>query len=144
MTDLKTRRIFIAHPKGLPDLELAALEGRVAAAFRLLAGSRADDYKIVPVLGKDDFDARWSRLGSWEAWAREVVRGRFHPASDEPRYHAIVVVSEKLGNATRLIVEEALAAQRPVMRLHEDGTLAVVQGVALQIPDDWKAGWVTR
>lgn len=141
---MKTKRIFLAHPKGLEDAELARLAGRAWHALRLLAVPNADDWNIIVTTGKDDFDARWSQIGSWDAWAAEVVHGKFHYASDEPRYHAIVLTHEKLGNATRLIVQTALAARKPVLLLKGDGTLVVISVVVEENRDNWKSGWSAR
>jgi hypothetical protein len=133
---MKIKRIFLAHPKGLDDGELEALRQRAQGALEKLSAGRA---AVQVTLGKDDFDARWSTLGSWEAWAKEVAIG-VGWADREPRYHAIVVVDKRLGNATRLIVQHAMAAGKPVLRLHEDEMLTVVQAV-VQVGESWKDGW---
>ncbi len=138
---LKTKRFFLAHPKGLDDAELERLQARAALALTELAAGRAN---VVVTLGKDDFDARWSQLGSWEAWAREVVQGRLSYTSDEPRYHAIVLISPQLGNATRMIVQNALAAGRPVLLLRETGELVVISTVFTLDTNNWKGGWWAR
>lgn len=137
----QTKRIFLAHPKGLSDDELDGLSKRVGDALAALAASAGKTVAIVVVLGKDDFDARWSQLGSWETWAQEVVDGKLRFGSDEPRYHAIVLTHKQLGNATRLIVQRALAARRPVLLLREDNSLAVISTVFTLDAKNWKGGW---
>lgn len=128
-------RAFLAHAKSDTDEEIQSATDRSRNALREIAKGKT----VVVTTGRDDYQRHMSRCGSWDAWARDVGQGIDY-ISREPRYHTIVVPSERCGAATANIVKVALSVGRPVLRL--DGTkLTKVARVVQVAARDFKTGW---
>jgi len=132
------KKVFLAHPKDC-DGELPGITVQVQAAIEKLP--RPAGVRVILYSGRDDYDACFKALGSWDAWTTNVATG-VHPTTRRPNYDVIVVAPQAvIGRATKDIVEKALKAGKPVL-LFTRGKLARVRGVETRAGDaDFKAGW---
>jgi len=133
-----TVRAFLAHSKGDDEMRVSQLRDDIRSALeRISAGRRA----VEVVTGRDFYLTDFSRLGSWEAFAREVAGG-IHYLTREPLFSVIVVPDERIGAATQSIVKCALGIAKPVVRWHA-GDFVKVNGV-VQVSRDMKNGWLVQ
>lgn len=133
---MTTVRVFIAHAKGDADDRLATLKDDISAALDRMSAGR----KTVEVtLARDYYFAHSARLGSFEAYAREVAHG-VHYLTREKNFDMIVLVDARLGAATQQIVKLALGIAKPVV-LWQTGDFVKVTDV-VQVSRDMKTGWL--
>ena len=139
MSDLATRstlRVFLAHPKGLSESEIAALVELVHAVITRLK----PDALVRVVTGFEDWTRSFKACGSWDAWTKRVGSGVSF-TSREPLYHAIVVApSRYVGHATKEIVLHAAKARKPI-GYFDGAALRRVVGIHEHNDRDYKAGW---
>jgi hypothetical protein len=129
--------VFIAHPKAMPDAELAALKADVEGILR---ESKAD---ATVTLGRDDFDVHFARCGSWNGWALDVSSG-IHPVTREPRYTHFVVPGTRVGKATASILLDALARGKKVIVYEEGKFKGPFHSVVRVIGGTPQNGWELR
>jgi hypothetical protein len=131
-------RAFLANAKGDAPDAIDDMVTRAALALRLIAHGRP----VVVVSGFDDYQRHAARCGSWDAWCRDVAQGIDY-LSREPRYHAIVLPSSRVGAATAKIVEIAFFVGKPVLLL--DGkNLSQAKTITKVAERDWQKGWEVR
>lgn len=139
-------RVLITHGRHDTDEFLAQLKADVTV---LLAAYGPADV----VLARDDYAANFTRCGGWDGWSIDVASG-IDPVSREPRYHAYVVPSARVGKATAAILDRALRLGKPVFRFtpakyaglggQRSGTFAGVRAITCVNERDFKAGWEVR
>jgi len=131
-------RLFLAHPYGFTDAQVAGFKEKVLAA-----APEAFDHPVECVLGRDDFQQNFFACGGWRGWPREVALGRqMSFAGLEPRFHAFVVPDETCGKATAEILSLALGAGKLVLVLDmESGKLSRAVNVIMSDPGDAQSGW---
>lgn len=140
------RRLFVAHPKSLPDEELQKFVERIRRAF---AGHHLRDGSALELeitTGRESA-AEWekSRVGKpfdWTAW-QMLVTGSTKPWGGEPRFHYFVVGPElTLGRATAGLVMLALKYGRQVLYVNDQDQLQAVRAVGARNTNSWKDGFV--
>jgi hypothetical protein len=131
-------RVFLAHAKAASDEEIQSATDRARNALREIANGKT----VAVTTGRDDYQRHFARCGSWDAWARDVGQGIDY-LSREPRYHAIVVPTPRVGAATANIVRIALAVAKPVLLL-TDRRLTKVATVVQVSARDFRTGWEVR
>ena len=134
---MATINVFVANSKNDSDESVeAAIE-----KFKL----RFSKNTYVFVKGKDDFLANMKRLGSWEAWEKNVVYG-FKFGTVEKKYGLIFCINRVIGKATANIVQHALTAGTKIVLLDpETGEFSAVKAVTKrEDTDDWKNGWMLQ
>jgi hypothetical protein len=129
-------RVFVAHRKD-DALDLGALKAEIQQALDAEAKGRRT---VKVTLGREDYLARSSSLGSWAAWIRDVATGLDY-VTREPRFHAYVVPDERIGKATAEIIGAALNLRKPVLRWLGDGAFRPISLVQKVAPRDFKSGW---
>lgn len=139
------RRIYVAHPKSIPDAELADYVEKVTRAF---TGQTLKDGSLLTpeiVSGRDSFLAyqaeRRGLPANWSAWL-DYILGTTQPFGGEPRFHYYVVgPTRAVGKVTADIVKKALARNRQVLHVNEEGVLQKVTALFPANEGNWKAGW---
>jgi hypothetical protein len=131
-------RVFLANAKGDSPEVIADMIQRATFPLRKISNGRT----VIVTSGLDDFGRHFSRCGSWDAWARDVVQGIDY-LSREPRYHGFVVPTLRCGAATANIIRGALGVGKPVLRL-DGAELIIVKECSKVAERDWKAGWELR
>lgn len=129
-------RVFVAHRKD-DSLDLGALRDAIYAALVLESKGRRE---VRVTLGRDDYNANASRLGSWNAWIRDVATGLDY-VTREPRFHAYIVPDERIGKATAEILAMALHCRKPVLRWLGNGQFRPISLVQKVAERDFKSGW---
>lgn len=115
-------RIFYAHKASADPAALRAEAAVVQAFIQSVIPEKA----VEAITGFDDHERHFRRCGGWDAWCRDVALGSVY-GTGAPRYHALVVPDDVVGNATRSMVVFALDAGKPVLLWNKDaGTAAKV------------------
>jgi hypothetical protein len=124
-------RIFFAHPKQGWD------EARIREACAFL--EQATNCEIID--GRGAFNLYFASCRkNWDRWAEKMGRGTELDGS--PLFECIVVPDDRVARATALIVEHALAVQRPVLAWDTVGTKFYrVSTIVDDAPDDRFFGW---
>lgn len=127
-------RIFLAHPKNMPDEQIDELKAQASAAL-----SSEVDEELVFVLGREDFAENFATAGGWRGWPRDVI-DRIDFNTRRPWYTALLVVPhDTVGKATAEMVEYALEKRKPVLTLI-DGVAVQATGIQ-QIDFSFPGGW---
>lgn len=129
-------RLFIANARSDDESELT----RLKTAIEIAAIKAFPAKTVIVTLGRDDFFTHKDRLGSWEAWNRDVATG-IHPTTREPRFHGIVIPHDRFGAATAQIAQYAFGIGKPVLKWSAERGLTVAKSVVKVNERDFKTGW---
>lgn len=136
-------RVFVAHPKSLPDEEVPQLAEdvrRAATGFKLRDGSVA-----APVVTTArDYFKEWSdKYGfpiNWAAYTESVV-GYVTAFSRDPKFHMLVIgPTGVVGAATARMYE--VGRTRPWFYLNTEKKLVRIVGINRVQDMNQKTGWV--
>lgn len=138
------RRLFVAHPKSIPDDELDDFVNAIKRAFAGRTLTDGSTIELEITTGRMSAEA-WIRDHkglpfNWGGW-QDHVTGTTATFGGEPRYHYFIVGPWRvIGKATAGLVQLASARKRKLMFL-EEGKLLAVNGVEKSGSDSWKSGW---
>jgi len=132
-------RVFLAHPKSMPDDEIDWWSREVG---RLLSDG-SDIVSVTP--GRDDFQRYAMGAGSFSAWAVEVPL-RKDMATGKRYYEAFVSPTAYVGRATADILRGALNVGTPVIYLEQDEDKQSIEPhrvnqVVVVDAEDYLKGW---
>ena len=126
-------KVFLAHPKGSDDRQLAEWSGMVQSWLA------AQSFDADVVLGRDDFAANIAIEGTFDAWALGAPRRR-DSYTQEPVFGAFVVTSETLGKATAMMLFEALRLKRDVF-FFDGFVFEKVTDIEVVDAENYAGGW---
>jgi len=134
---MATVNVFVANAKS--DSEEVVKEA--IEKFKL----RFSKNTYVFVTGFQDWSQNMKRLGSWDAWEKNVVYGMKY-GTVEKKYGIIFCINRTIGKATANIVQHALTTGTKVVLLDpETREFSAVKAVTKrEDTDDWKNGWELR
>jgi hypothetical protein len=125
-------RVFFAPPRD-EDPNPADME-----AVRAFLQTALEDRHVQVVSAVTEWQENFTRCNGWEGWKDDVATG-FRYGTQEPRYHAIVVVGLRSGRATADIANAALSVKKPVLAWHDKNLYRVERLV--QDEAAWKTGF---
>jgi hypothetical protein len=131
--------ILYASRRAASDQETNALSQAIQAEFDRLQKEADPSVQIKIIAASEEFDSNFARCGGWDAWAKDVATGVGF-ADRKPRYRGFVLTDHEVGRATASIVEQGLAAGKPVF-FFENGLLRHVHKVEEGDIDNWQSGW---
>lgn len=133
-------RVLLLTPRQMPEEAASALLPGLEDALRR-HWQRVDAVPII-TLSRADWQKNYSRLGSWDAWERDVAQG-IRYLDRQPNYHVFVCIQTDVGKSTAHVLNMALQAKKPVLYLDlETRHIDPVIRVCTVDPENFVSGWM--
>ena len=122
---MKMLKVFFAHPKNVEAKRLEYLAGSFRGQFH------RDDRSFSITYARDEFNANFTKAGSWDRWIAQVLKEvPFGSTQAVRKYDVVAVTSIDVGRATFEIVSNALDSRiQTVVWVGAERKFVAVRGI---------------